>query len=57
MNDQLPGCGTCLTYAETRLPTVIDLWFYETGQSVRIGSFMAGVHARHLAGLSIGVTA
>jgi hypothetical protein len=50
---QPAGCGTCLEYAERRLPTVLRLWSGETGQKVHVTRFMAGVHRRHLAGLPV----
>lgn len=50
---QLAGCGTCLEYAERRLPTVLRLWFAETDRKVQVGRFMAGVHRRNLAGLPV----
>lgn len=50
---QPAGCGTCLEYAEGRLPVVLRLWLSETGRKVHVTRFMAGVHRRHLAGLPV----
>lgn len=46
-------CKTCDEYVTRRLPTVLRLWWKETGQRVWIGRFMTGVHKRHEAGLPV----
>jgi hypothetical protein len=46
-------CQICTEYASRRLPVVLAAWFAETGRRVSIGRFMAGVHARHEAGLPV----
>lgn len=46
-------CSDCAEYATKRLPTVQRLWREETGRTFSSVRFLAGVHARHLAGLPI----
>lgn len=55
-------CEICITYAEGRttvLPHYLAVeraWTGETGQQI-LDRFMGGIHERHLAGLSLVVTA
>ena len=50
---ELSNYPTCAEYATKRLPAVLRLWNEETGRKVWVGTFLAGVHARHESGLPV----